>query len=175
MSRIRLWSVSGRDRHFRGPSFVKQKSMSQTHPTPGPPAHAVVLQMLTGKWVSAAIAAAAKFGIADHLESGPKSAKELAALTGTHEQALYRLLRAQPVWESLPSLKMAGSTRRLFLSPCAPTRIRVCATWPCCFWTTGSRARGGNCRGAFRPGGPQRTKSTGNRPGRSFRTNRIRR
>lgn len=68
--------------------------MSQTHPTPGPPPHAVVLQMLTGKWVSAAIAAAAKFGIADHLESGPKSAKELAALTGTHEQSLYRLLRA---------------------------------------------------------------------------------
>ncbi|RPH60335.1 MAG: methyltransferase [Acidobacteria bacterium] len=68
--------------------------MSQTHPTSGPPPHAVVLQMLTGKWVSAAIAAVAKFGIADHLESGPKSAKELASLTGTDEQALYRLLRA---------------------------------------------------------------------------------
>jgi O-methyltransferase domain/Dimerisation domain len=68
--------------------------MSQTDPAPAPPPHVVVLQMLTGKWVSTAIAAVAKFGIADHLESGPKSARELASLTGTNEQALYRLLRA---------------------------------------------------------------------------------
>ena len=50
--------------------------------------------MLAGRWVSTAIGTAAKFGIADHLESGPKSAQELAALTGTNEGALYRLLRA---------------------------------------------------------------------------------
>ena len=50
--------------------------------------------MLLGKWVSNAISAAAHFGIADHLESGPKSPKELAALTGTQERPLYRLLRA---------------------------------------------------------------------------------
>ena len=64
-----------------------------TSTTPPPP-HAVVLQMLTGRWVSTAIGTVAKFGIADHLESGPKSARELAALTGTNEGALYRLLRA---------------------------------------------------------------------------------
>ncbi len=56
--------------------------------------HAALLQMLLGKWVSSAISAAAHFGIADHLESGPKSPKELASLTGTQEQPLYRLLRA---------------------------------------------------------------------------------
>ena len=50
--------------------------------------------MILGKWVSNAISAAAHFGIADHLESGPKSPKELASLTGTQEQPLYRLLRA---------------------------------------------------------------------------------
>jgi hypothetical protein len=50
--------------------------------------------MLLGKWVSNAISAAAHFGIADHLESGPKSPKELASLIGTQEQPLYRLLRA---------------------------------------------------------------------------------
>jgi len=50
--------------------------------------------MILGKWVSSAISAAAHFSIADHLESGPKSPKELAALTGTKEQPLYRLLRA---------------------------------------------------------------------------------
>jgi O-methyltransferase domain len=50
--------------------------------------------MILGKWVSNAISAAAHFGIADHLESGPKTPLELAALTGTQEQPLYRLLRA---------------------------------------------------------------------------------
>jgi hypothetical protein len=59
-----------------------------------PPPHAALLQMLLGKWVSNAISAAAHFGLADHLESGPKSPKELAALTGTQERPLYRLLRA---------------------------------------------------------------------------------
>jgi hypothetical protein len=50
--------------------------------------------MILGKWVSSAISAAAHFGIADHLEAGPKSPRELAALTGTQEHPLYRLLRA---------------------------------------------------------------------------------
>jgi hypothetical protein len=50
--------------------------------------------MIFGKWVSSAISAAAHFGIADHLESGPKSPEELASLTGTQERPLYRLLRA---------------------------------------------------------------------------------
>ena len=65
-----------------------------TQPAQSPPPHAALLQMILGKWVSSAISAAAHFGIADHLESGPKSPKELAALTGTQEQPLYRLLRA---------------------------------------------------------------------------------
>jgi hypothetical protein len=65
-----------------------------TQPSQSPPPHAALLQMILGKWVSSAISAAAHFGIADHLESGPKSPKELAALTGTEERPLYRLLRA---------------------------------------------------------------------------------
>jgi hypothetical protein len=58
------------------------------------PAHAVLLQMLTGKWVSTMISTLARFGLADHLSSGPKSPRELAELTGTQERALYRLMRA---------------------------------------------------------------------------------
>src|SRR5580704_4164293 len=65
-----------------------------TQPAESAPPHAALLQMLLGKWVSSAISAAAHFGIADHLESGPKSPKELASLTGTEERPLYRLLRA---------------------------------------------------------------------------------
>ncbi|WP_394846288.1 SAM-dependent methyltransferase [Pendulispora brunnea] len=41
-----------------------------------------------------AIGAAAKFGYADHLASGAKTADELARLTDTHGPTVYRLLRA---------------------------------------------------------------------------------
>jgi hypothetical protein len=68
--------------------------MTQPPPTTTTPPHAVVLQMLFGRWISSAIATVARFGIADHLESGPRNARDLAALTGTNEEALYRLLRA---------------------------------------------------------------------------------
>jgi hypothetical protein len=65
-----------------------------TQPSQAPPPHAALLQLILGKWVSIAISTAAHFGIADHLASGPRSAKELAALTGAQERPLYRLLRA---------------------------------------------------------------------------------
>ncbi|MCL6436384.1 MAG: methyltransferase [Leptolyngbyaceae cyanobacterium HOT.MB2.61] len=59
-----------------------------------PPPQIVVLQMATAYWVSQSIYAAARLGIADWLKDGAKSCGELAAITGTNEQALYRLLRA---------------------------------------------------------------------------------
>jgi hypothetical protein len=39
---------------------------------------AALIQMCFGKWVSSAISVAAKLGIADQLESGPKTTQELA-------------------------------------------------------------------------------------------------
>ncbi|MCA9040121.1 MAG: methyltransferase [Planctomycetaceae bacterium] len=51
-------------------------------------------RMITGYWISQAIYAAAKFGIADHLQEGPQSVDTLAAVTSTNPGALYRLLRA---------------------------------------------------------------------------------
>ena len=56
-----------------------------------------LLQMITGKWLSAAISAAADLGIADLLDPDPQSAADLAARTGTHAPSLYRLLRALTV------------------------------------------------------------------------------
>ena len=50
--------------------------------------------MITGYWISQAIYAAAKFGIADHLKDGPRTIEQLAADTSTNADALYRLLRA---------------------------------------------------------------------------------
>ena len=51
-------------------------------------------QMITGYWTSQAIYAAAKFGIADLLKDGPRRVDELAEISSTNAEALYRLLRA---------------------------------------------------------------------------------
>jgi hypothetical protein len=51
-------------------------------------------QLSTGFWISKAIAVAAELGIADHLQTGPKTVEELAQAVGAHAGALYRLLRA---------------------------------------------------------------------------------
>lgn len=56
--------------------------------------HAQLDRMITGYWLSQAIYAAAKFGIADLLSSGPRSIDDLAQKTATNADALYRLLRA---------------------------------------------------------------------------------
>lgn len=53
-----------------------------------------IIQMAFGRHVSQAIGAAAKFDFATHLATGPKTADQLAELTGAHAQSIYRLLRA---------------------------------------------------------------------------------
>jgi SAM-dependent methyltransferase len=62
--------------------------------SPAVPPFATLLQMCFGKWVSLAISAAAKLGIADHLDAGPKTTGQLAQELKVHEMALYRLLRS---------------------------------------------------------------------------------
>lgn len=57
------------------------------------PASLRLLKLVTGKWVSQAIYAAAELGIADLLSSGDKSVQALAHATGSHPDSLYRLLR----------------------------------------------------------------------------------
>jgi ubiquinone/menaquinone biosynthesis C-methylase UbiE len=56
--------------------------------------HQQLDRMITAYWISQAIYAAAKFGIADHLKDGPKTVEQLADATSTDTDALYRLLRA---------------------------------------------------------------------------------
>jgi O-methyltransferase/methyltransferase family protein len=71
--------------------------MTNSNPTPAealPPPHAQLIQMGMSYWVSRALYAAAKLGLADRLEAGPRSAAELAGETGTHGPALHRLMRA---------------------------------------------------------------------------------
>jgi hypothetical protein len=85
-------------------------------------AHQQLDQMITGYWISQAIYAAAKFGIADHLKDGPRTVGELADATSTNPEALYRLLRA------LASVGVftEGESRRFSLTPLAePLRSDV--------------------------------------------------
>jgi hypothetical protein len=52
-----------------------------------------LLSIVSGEWVAQSLYAAAQLDIAGHLLSGPKQVKELAKLTETQEESLYRLLR----------------------------------------------------------------------------------
>ena len=58
------------------------------------PPHGRLIQMATAYWVSRLLYAAAKYGLADRLADGPKTASELAGETGTHAPSLLRLMRA---------------------------------------------------------------------------------
>lgn len=59
-----------------------------------PQPHQQLDHMITGYWISQAIYAAAKLGIADQLNHGSKSVEMLSEATLTNPDALYRLLRA---------------------------------------------------------------------------------
>src|SRR5437868_13294029 len=58
------------------------------------PASAQLTQMIFGFMMAQSISTAAKFGVADQLKDGPRSADEIAQVVGAHPRALYRLLRA---------------------------------------------------------------------------------
>src|SRR5205814_3482493 len=53
-----------------------------------------LLGLINGFQITQAIRVAATLRVADHLNDGPRSAGELAALTKSHPDSLYRLLRA---------------------------------------------------------------------------------
>jgi copper chaperone CopZ len=75
----------------KGKNQGEEGMMTQTQ---GPPAHVGMLQLLNGAHVAGAVSCLAQLGIPDLVEAGPRSAEELASLTGTNPQALYRLMRA---------------------------------------------------------------------------------
>jgi len=53
-----------------------------------------VLQLVTGRWVAQMVGVAAELGLADEIQTGPKTAEEVAGAKGLHPAPLYRLLRA---------------------------------------------------------------------------------
>jgi O-methyltransferase domain/Dimerisation domain len=70
--------------------------MTTQSPTMQPevPPQQVMLQLISGFWISRGIYVAAKLGIPDLLASGPKSSQQLASATGTHARSLQRIMRA---------------------------------------------------------------------------------
>ena len=64
--------------------------MSDAKPNP----RQQVLQMIHSYWTAQAIHVAAKLNLAELVQDGPKTAAELAKVTNSHPQSLYRLLRA---------------------------------------------------------------------------------
>jgi hypothetical protein len=60
----------------------------------GPQPSEQLMQLASGYMVSSALYTATKLGIPGLLKDGPKSTRELARTTGSHEDSLYRLLRA---------------------------------------------------------------------------------
>jgi len=53
-----------------------------------------MMQLLTGAEITGAVSTLARLGVPDHLESGPRSAEELAPAIGAQPGPLYRLMRA---------------------------------------------------------------------------------
>ncbi|MHC5538004.1 methyltransferase family protein, partial [Singulisphaera rosea] len=74
-----------------------------------------VAGMVTASWIAQAIYVAAKLGVADLLEDGPRTAEKLAEASESHGPSLYRLLRA------LASLGIfsEGEGRQFSLTPMA--------------------------------------------------------
>jgi hypothetical protein len=79
--------------------------------------HSAMLNLIIGHWVSRLIQIAAKLKLADHLQSGPRTAAELATITGARAPQLYRVLRA------LASVGVFAETknRKFKLTPLAAT------------------------------------------------------
>lgn len=53
----------------------------------------VMLQLITGYWVSQAIGVVARLGVPDRIAQAPRSSDEIAAAVGAEPRALYRVLR----------------------------------------------------------------------------------
>src|SRR4051812_46230536 len=89
-------SVVNSERNQQGVESVLLGQQEQT--TEGSANHTrspreMMVRMIHGFMISQAIYVAAKLGIADLLQDGPRSSEELARATSMHEPSLYRVLR----------------------------------------------------------------------------------
>ena len=86
--KARSWAELKLLRRYR---VVPRATIQRKDQNPAPP---VLFQMATAFWLSQAIYVAAKLGIADLLQDGPRSSAALAAATRSDAHSLFRVLRA---------------------------------------------------------------------------------
>jgi SAM-dependent methyltransferase len=106
-------------------------------PTPPPP-NIALFQLIAGKWIAQALSVVARFKVADHLAAGPKTAPELAGLTGTHAGHLYRVLRAVTtvgVLDEHPDGRFSLTPVGEYLRSGVPGSMRAVATYCCDPWS----------------------------------------
>lgn len=90
-----------------------------------------VLQVIVGFWLSRCVYIAAKLGLADLVRDSPKTPGELAALTDTDPQSLYRVLRAlaSTGWlQEDPDGRFGATPWSAGLETAAPGALRALAT-----------------------------------------------
>jgi len=83
--------------------------------------------MISGFWLSRALYAAAKLGLADLLKGGPRTVDDLAKLSGTHAPSLYRVLRALAsagVFSEVPDGQFSSTPLSSTLETDAPVSLR---------------------------------------------------
>lgn len=78
-----------------------------------------MFQIISGFWISRAVFVIAKLGIPDILQSGSKTAEELAAATGMHAPSLFRILRAL----ASVGVLTADENKKFGLTPLSETLI----------------------------------------------------
>ena len=121
---------------------------------PALPPEQQLMQMVFGKAVTQAVSVAARFRVADHLVAGPKSADELASLTGTHAGHLFRVMRALVgvgVFAADEQGRFALTPMSQFLRSDVPGSVRPIATYVCDPW---SWKPWGDLAGAVKTGQP---------------------
>ena len=94
-------------------------------------------RMILGYQISQCLHVAAKLGIADLLEEGPKPVDELAQVTGTHPDALARFLRAlacQGVFAVDKQGRISGTPIAMLLRSARPQSLRLAAIYWCERW-----------------------------------------
>ena len=74
-----------------GEVYGTDPGLGGTPPAPDPTQ--VMMQLITGYWMSQAVGVAAHLGIADALAHGPRTSDELAKSLGAHPNSVYRLMR----------------------------------------------------------------------------------
>jgi hypothetical protein len=90
-------------------ALLERLFMSEQSAPPQLPPQARLAQMATGFILSRLVYTAASLGIADHLASSPKSARELATPTGCDADSLNRFMRTLTNFASSHSVTVAGS------------------------------------------------------------------